>query len=105
AVVNLSRSRSRRRRTEERGTSAVAAQQTRAGAWAGDRRESDRLVLEAVRRLPHRQRAAVVLRYYEDLPEAEIARVMGCSVGTVKSQLAKARAHLAQALGSEGEPS
>jgi DNA-directed RNA polymerase specialized sigma24 family protein len=39
-----------------------------------------------------------VLRYYEDLPEAEIARVLGCAVGTVKSQLSKARATLASAL-------
>ena len=40
---------------------------------------------EALRRLPDRQRAAIVLRFYEDLPEAEIARVLGCRPGTVKS--------------------
>ncbi|WTW99144.1 SigE family RNA polymerase sigma factor [Streptomycetaceae bacterium NBC_01309] len=43
----------------------------------------------ALLRLPPRQRAAVVLRYWEDLPEAEVALVMGCSVGTVKSQAAR----------------
>lgn len=40
---------------------------------------------DALRRLPDRQRAAIVLRFYEDLPEAEIARALGCRPGTVKS--------------------
>ena len=40
--------------------------------------------------LPERQRAVVVLRYYEDLTERETAEVLGCSVGTVKSQAHKA---------------
>ena len=48
----------------------------------------------ALGRLPKRQRAVVVLRYFEDLTEAETARVLGCSVGTVKSQTAKAFAKL-----------
>jgi RNA polymerase sigma factor (sigma-70 family) len=40
--------------------------------------------------LPARQRAVVVLSYYEDLPDAEVADALGCSTGTVKSQRAKA---------------
>lgn len=51
----------------------------------------DRLVIvAALRRLPPRQRAAVVLRYYDDLTESETAQALGCSVGTVKSQVARA---------------
>ena len=55
-------------------------------------------VLEAVRALPRRQRETVVLRYYEDLPSARWPSPLGCSVGTVKSQLARARATLARRL-------
>jgi RNA polymerase sigma-70 factor (sigma-E family) len=40
--------------------------------------------------LSSRQRAALVLRYYEDLPDAEIAEVMGCAVGTVRSLISRA---------------
>ncbi|WP_203859377.1 SigE family RNA polymerase sigma factor [Plantactinospora mayteni] len=45
-------------------------------------------------RLPRRQRAALVLRYYEDLPDAEIAEVLGCAVGTVRSAISRALATL-----------
>jgi RNA polymerase sigma-70 factor (sigma-E family) len=45
-------------------------------------------------RLTNRQRAVVVLRYYEDLPEAEVAQILGCSVGTVRSQTHRTLARL-----------
>jgi RNA polymerase sigma-70 factor (sigma-E family) len=48
------------------------------------------VVWAAVRALPPRQRAVVVLRYYEDLSEMEIAEALGCSRGTVKSQASAA---------------
>jgi RNA polymerase sigma-70 factor (sigma-E family) len=48
----------------------------------------------ALSTLPKRQRAMVVLRYYEDLSEAETARVMGVSIGTVKSTTSRALAKL-----------
>ena len=51
-------------------------------------------VWAAVRALPVRQRAVIVLRYYEDLSEQEIAEALGCSRGTVKSQASAALASL-----------
>ncbi|MES9536453.1 MULTISPECIES: SigE family RNA polymerase sigma factor [unclassified Actinomadura] len=50
-----------------------------------------RVTLErALLSLPPRKRAVLVLRYYEDLPEREVAEIMGCSVGTVRSQTHRA---------------
>ncbi|WP_328464190.1 SigE family RNA polymerase sigma factor [Actinoplanes sp. NBC_00393] len=40
-------------------------------------------------RLPRRQRAALVLRFYEDLPDQEIADILGCAVGTVRSSISR----------------
>ena len=52
--------------------------------------------------LPVRQRAVIVLRYYEDLTEAQIAEVLGCAPGTVKSQSSAAIAALRRALAASG---
>jgi RNA polymerase sigma factor (sigma-70 family) len=51
---------------------------------------------DALSRLPERQRACLVLRCYEDLPEREIADLLGCSVGTVKSHTHRGLARLRQ---------
>ena len=58
--------------------------------------EADRrhAVRSALAGLPHRQRLVVVLRYHEDLSERQVAEMLGISVGTVKSQAAKALAKL-----------
>ncbi|WP_214110729.1 SigE family RNA polymerase sigma factor [Acrocarpospora catenulata] len=55
---------------------------------------------QALTRLTARQRAILVLRYYEDLPEDEVARIMGCSVGTVRSTAHRSLARL-RALATE----
>lgn len=61
----------------------------------GTTSHSDRTDLwRALERLPRRQRAVIVLRFYEDLTEAETARLLDCAVGTVKSQTSKALAKL-----------
>ncbi|TDE29500.1 SigE family RNA polymerase sigma factor [Nonomuraea mesophila] len=59
------------------------------------------VLMEALRALPPRQRAVIVLRYWEDLSEVQTADVLGCSVGTVKSQASKAMAKLRTALGRD----
>jgi RNA polymerase sigma-70 factor (sigma-E family) len=51
-------------------------------------------VQSALATLPRRQRAVIVLRFYDDLTEAQAARVLNCSVGTVKSQASRALAKL-----------
>jgi RNA polymerase sigma-70 factor (sigma-E family) len=105
AVVNQCRSRGRRRASEDRGNRTVWATEGAPPAqWDTDRTGETQAVLEAVRSLPERQREAVVLRYYEDLAEADVAAALGCSVGTVKSQLSKARATLARRLAEPTEP-
>jgi RNA polymerase sigma-70 factor (sigma-E family) len=59
-----------------------------------------RELLDVIDRLPARQKAVVVLRYYEDLSETQIAHILGCRPGTVKSLAARALGRLRQELES-----
>ncbi len=59
------------------------------------------VLLTALATLSRRQRAVMVLRYFEDMSEAEIARTLGCSAGTVKSAASRATAKLREALPQE----
>lgn len=77
--------------TERFPETAAGAYTANGGFAAVDTRESLRL---ALRQLSARQRAVLTLRYFEDRSEAETAEIMGCSVGTVKSQTSKAIARL-----------
>ena len=80
----------RRRWVRETPTEQPPAQETTNTLDPGDAQD----LWDAIGRLPRRQRAVVVLRYMEDRTESDTAELMGCSVGTVKSQCAKALAKL-----------
>jgi RNA polymerase sigma-70 factor (sigma-E family) len=94
-LVNANNSWWRRRRIAEHITHAVP---DRPAADAHTSYETHEELWAAVRRLPPRMRAVLVLRYFEDLPEAEVARVLDCSVGTVKSQTSRGLDRLRAAL-------
>jgi RNA polymerase sigma-70 factor (sigma-E family) len=64
--------------------------------------EARLIVREALRALPAGKRAVLVLRYLEDLPEAQVASILGCSVGTVRSQTSKAITQLRSVLAAAG---
>ena len=59
------------------------------------------VLVDGLRSVPPRQRAVLVLRYCEDLPEAEVARLLGCSVGTVKAHAHRGLRSLRGLLGDE----
>lgn len=71
------------------------------GAAPATFREADLALDAAIRRLPRRQRLAVELHYFVDMPVSECAAVMGCAEGTVKSTLYDARRRLRADLGEE----
>ncbi len=81
----------RRRWTGERPTEELPEVVVADATDAYDEREQ---LWRALQRLPRRQRAVVVLRYFDDLSEQETAAALGIAVGTVKSQTSKALAAL-----------
>jgi RNA polymerase sigma-70 factor (sigma-E family) len=91
AMVNTHISWWRRRRIEEFPTDEIPDQAIADHSVSNDMQESLR---HAIDRLPQRMRAAVMLRYYEDMTEAEVAEVLGVSLGTVKSTVSRAVAKL-----------
>lgn len=97
SLVNASISRWRRRRP---GDLVVEQREIPVTDSRGQVEERDR-VWRAVLALPARQRAIVVLRFYEDLPEEEIASLLGIGRGTVRSQTSKARAKLLAAMAED----
>lgn len=100
SVLNGSRSSLRRSKRVPRPLAVPAAASAEATVLAGERQ---RETVAALRRLPPRQREALVLRYFADLPERETALAMGVSRGTVKSTTSRALATLARTL-QEEEP-
>ncbi|GGS79088.1 SigE family RNA polymerase sigma factor [Nonomuraea spiralis] len=99
AMVNINISQWRRRKLEEYPSDElpeVATADTTDTTVCGEVHE---LLDKALEELPERMRAAIVLRYYEDMTEPEIARTLGISVGTVKSTVSRAMAKLRGALG------
>ncbi|MGW2161086.1 SigE family RNA polymerase sigma factor [Nonomuraea sp. NPDC001699] len=92
-IVNLHVSWWRRRWRRAELTSESPPDQAQAADHMGQADDRE-LVWQALGRLPARQRAVVVLRFFEDLTEVQTASTLGCSVGTVKSQASRALAKL-----------
>ena len=90
-LMNTFLSGQRRRWTREQ---PMAELPDRAGVDELTSSELRHVIWRALSGLPARQRAVVVLRYFNDLSEAQTAHVLGCSVGTVKSQTSRALARL-----------
>ncbi len=101
-VINAARSKIRRQIIERRATDRFKQMNAPPVAEPQLGIEQSR-IWELVRALPVRQRACVVLRYFEDLSEAQIAEILECSVGTVKSQLSRARGRLQKAFDASVE--
>ncbi len=97
AMVNAHISRWRRGRRE-----TLCAECPEVPAQPERDRWDDEPVRQALRALPRRQRAVLVLRYFDELSEGEIAEMLGVSCGTVKSQSSKALSTLRRRL--ENEP-
>ncbi len=96
ALINASTNRWRLRgRRKEQPLSTAPDPSVSDRSDAHGRRDE---LVRAISSLPSRQRAVVVLRFLQDLPEAETAAVLGCSVGTVKSQTSRALTRLRELL-------
>ncbi|GAA4895234.1 SigE family RNA polymerase sigma factor [Streptomonospora salina] len=93
AMVNTQISEWRRQRMAVYPTADIPDQRVDDPTWKTDLTDT---VHRAIARLPDRQRAMVVLRYYEDLTEVQIADRLGVTLGTVKSTLSRAVTKLRQ---------
>ena len=89
-----------RRRARRRETSMAEPPDQAVAADTGS--EARLIVQEVLRALPAGKRAVLVLRYFEDLPEARVADILGISVGTVRSQTSKAITQLRSVLALAG---
>ncbi|MFG1947393.1 SigE family RNA polymerase sigma factor [Nonomuraea sp. NPDC048826] len=101
AMVNINISQWRRRKLEEYPSDELPEVACAAEAACGEVHER---LEQALQGLPDRMRAAIVLRYYEDMTEPEIATRLGISVGTVKSTVSRAMAKLRTELTSLRHP-
>jgi RNA polymerase sigma factor (sigma-70 family) len=87
-LVNLSRDRGRRGRLERREIERER-RAVRPDAYELPDVGAQQEIAAALRDLPHRQRAAVVLRYFEDLSEHQVAETLGCSLSAAKSLITR----------------
>jgi RNA polymerase sigma-70 factor (sigma-E family) len=100
AIVNTHLNVARRRLWRERPSELIDMDAASTDAPEHDFDDRDAM-WHALAELPARQRAVLVLRYYEDLSEAAIADALGCSPGTVKSQASKGLSNLRRIVAKE----
>lgn len=103
-VCNLTRMRIRHLQVVRRHVQVILWQERATGGNASSaealalRHEDQRVLVETLQRLPSRQREALVLRHWMDLPEREMAQIMGISAGSVKTHLRRGIAALTKAM-------
>lgn len=103
-VCNLTRMRIRHLQVVRRHVQVILGQERAVGGNATSaevlalRHEDQRVLVQTLQRLPSRQREALVLRHWMDLPEREMAQIMGISAGSVKTHLRRGIAALTKAM-------
>lgn len=94
-VVNLAKMQYRRKAVEQRHLDSQKADSPQLSTLP----DEDEVLRDALIQLPYRQRAAIVLRHYLDMADEDVAEILGCAAGTVRSLVSRGLVSLRETLG------